>query len=329
MSSRVCALSALAALGWCGTLAAATSPPADGRPVRVEVVAYVLDISRIDSAEQSFTADVYVEAAWSDPRLAHEGPGPVSYGITDIWQPNLQFTNGRQLSTSMPDRLEVLPGGEVRYRQRFWGEFSQPMDLRAYPWDSQGLTLRLVTSGLTPDQVEIVPTSRIDSTISTDLSATDFDITGSDVAAETWRPAGAQREFASLRSTFVAERRSGYFIVKVIIPLTLIVMMSWLVFWLDPAQGGPQISVATTTMLTLIAFRFAVNASLPKISYLTRLDAFILASTVLVFLSLIEVTATTRLGRVKRLDAALRLDRWSRVAFPAVFAAAAFLTLGP
>ncbi len=297
--------------------------------MRVELVAYVLDISRIDSAEQSFTADVYVEAAWSDPRLAHEAPGPVSYGITDIWQPNVQFANGRQLSTSLPDRLEVLPSGEVRYRQRFSGDFSQPMDLRAYPWDTHRLTMRLVTSGLTPDQVEVVPTSRIDSTISTDLSVPDFDVTGSEVAAEAWRPAAAQRELASLRSTFVAERKGGYYIVKVIVPLTLIVMMSWLVFWLDPAEGGPQISVATTTMLTLIAFRFAVNDSLPKISYLTRLDGFILASTVLVFLSLIEVTATTRLGRIQRLEAALRLDRWSRVAFPAAFGVAAALTLGP
>jgi multisubunit Na+/H+ antiporter MnhB subunit len=270
-----------------------------------------------------------VEAAWSDPRLAHQGPGPVYHGIADIWQPNLLFTNGRQLTPSLPDRLEVLPGGEVRYRQRFWGEFSQPMDLRAYPWDTQRLTIQLITSDLTPDQVDLVPTSRVDRTIAADLSVADFDITGWEVVKETWRPTGARRDLASVRSTFIAERKTGYFTVKVIIPLTLILMMSWLVFWLDPAEGGAQIGVATTSMLTLIAFRFAINDSLPKISYLTQLDTFILASTVLVFLSLIEVTVTTRLARIDRLETALLLDRWSRLVFPVAFGVVAVFTWGP
>jgi hypothetical protein len=52
--------------------------------------------------------------------------------------------------------------------------------------------------------------------------------------------------------------------VKVILPLILIVAMSWIVFWIDPEESGIQISVAITTMLTLIAYRFAVGADLPK-----------------------------------------------------------------
>ena len=47
-------------------------------------------------------------------------------------------------------------------------------------------------------------------------------------------------------------------------------------------------------MLTLIAYRFAIGSEVPKLPYLTRLDAFILASSLLVFLSLIEVMLTTK-----------------------------------
>jgi hypothetical protein len=329
MYPGLCCLTALVAFGCWGTLAASSLPPVTDGPVRVEVVIYVLDINRVDSAEQSFSADVYVEARWSDPRLVHEGPGPVFSGLNEIWQPNLEFVNRLQLSQSLPDRLEVLPDGDVRYRQRFLGEFSQSMDLRAYPWDTQRLTLRLVASDYPPEQVELVPTTKIDRTISTGLSVPDFDITGWEAVAETWRPAGGRRGFASVRSAFVASRKSGYFTVKVIVPLILIVMMSWSVFWIDPSQGGPQIGVATTTMLTLIAFRFMIDASLPKIPYLTRLDTLIMASTVLVFLSLAEVIITSRLAQTGHLETAVRLDRLSRFVFPAGFGAVTLLTWGP
>jgi hypothetical protein len=98
-------------------------------------------------------------------------------------------------------------------------------------------------------------------------------------------------------------------------------MMSWSVFWIDPADGGTQIGVATTTMLTLIAFRFAIDNSLPRISYLTRLDEFVMASTVLVFLILFEVIITSRLAKTGLHERALKIDRWSRLVFPLVFVA--------
>ncbi len=49
-------------------------------------------------------------------------------------------------------------------------------------------------------------------------------------------------------------------------------------------------------MLTLIAYRFLLGGMLPRISYLTRLDYFLLGSTVLVFLALVEAACTSRLA---------------------------------
>ena len=110
-----------------------------------------------------------------------------------------------------------------------------------------------------------------------------------------------------------------YFVVKIILPLILIVAMSWIVFWIDPKESGIQISVAITTMLTLIADRFAVGAELPKVSYLTRLDFFILSGTILVFASLIEVIVTSTIAQQEKIELARKLDRWSRLLFPAIF----------
>ena len=74
-------------------------------------------------------------------------------------------------------------------------------------------------------------------------------------------------------------------------------MMSWAVFWIDPSDLGPQFSIAVTSMLTLIAYRFAIESNIPKLPYLTRLDAFILMGTLLVFLSLIEVIIVTTMAK--------------------------------
>jgi len=124
-----------------------------------------------------------------------------------------------------------------------------------------------------------------------------------------------------------AQRQYGYFIVKVIIPIFLIVMMSCVVFWIDPKESGTQINVAITMMLTLIAYRFAVGADLPKVSYLTRIDYFILAATFLVFASLIEVVITSTYARVGNLYRARKIDRWARILFPTTFILMAFESL--
>ncbi|NOZ22544.1 MAG: hypothetical protein GXP25_15790, partial [Planctomycetes bacterium] len=119
--------------------------------------------------------------------------------------------------------------------------------------------------------------------------------------------------------TFKMKRKAGYYVIKVIIPLVLIVAMSWAVFWIDPKETGANISVAVTAMLTLIAYRFAIGTFLPNVSYLTRLDYFILGSTILVFCTLAHVVVTNTYVTSGNLDHARKRDRWARWIYPSVF----------
>jgi cadmium resistance protein CadD (predicted permease) len=75
-------------------------------------------------------------------------------------------------------------------------------------------------------------------------------------------------------------------------------------------------------MLTLIAYRFAVDSQLPRLPYMTRLDVFFLISTLLVFFSLIEVLSTTILHNNQQTERAKRIDRSCRFIFPVIFAIA-------
>ena len=118
-----------------------------------------------------------------------------------------------------------------------------------------------------------------------------------------------------------AHRIQAFYFWKIVLPLTLIVAMSWAVFWIDPAHFGPQIGLSGTSMLTLIAFIFSTTNMIPVLGYLTRLDKFIGGSTILVFLALAQSLYTVRLVAADKTERAHRVDWWSRLTYPIAFVA--------
>jgi hypothetical protein len=60
-------------------------PGADVGPTQVSVGIWIVDISNIDSAQPSFSAEVGVVLRWKDPRLTHTGgfPSFAGAGATD------------------------------------------------------------------------------------------------------------------------------------------------------------------------------------------------------------------------------------------------------
>ena len=196
-----------------------------------------------------------------------------------------------------------------------------------FPFDQQKFTIQLGTSGYSPQEVKLVPDQGSRTGIADQFSLVDWDILDWKAAIAPFAPSLEEDTFAGFSLSIEAKRKYGYFIIKVILPLILIVMMSWVVFWIDPKESGTQISVAITSMLTLIAYRFAVGSDIPKVSYLSRLDYFILGATLLVFASLIEVVVTSTYAKVGQLDRARTIDRWARILFPLIFVLITFESL--
>ena len=291
---------------------------ADG-PTEVRIAVFVLDVDEVNNVSQSFDANVYIELRWQDLRLAHENPYEITRSLNDVWHPRIQFINQQRTWPIFPEIVEISPGGEVVYQQRVWGSFSQPLKLEDFPFDRQVFTVQLSSAGYSPQEIKLVSDLVSRTGIASQFSLADWDIVGWTVQVAPFAPSLEEEAFAGLSLSIEGKRKYGYFIIKVIIPLFLIVMMSWVVFWIDPKEAGSQISVAITTMLTLIAYRFAVGNDIPKVSYLSRLDYFILGATVLVFASLIEVVVTSTYARIGQLDRARSIDRWARVLFPLIF----------
>jgi hypothetical protein len=286
-------------------------------PKRVQIAVYVIDLDAVGTVEQNFTANVVVRLRWHDPSEAHGGPGAIEKPLSDIWCPRLQILNQQRIHPSLPETARIEPDGQVRYVQRYWGDFSQPLALRNFPFDEQDFHLRMVLAGVRRDEVELVSDADMVG-IAEQLSVPDWRVTGWSAGPETWEPVPGTR-LPGFTFRFEAARKRDYYIIKVIVPLVLIVVMSWVVFFTRPGESGTDIGVAMTAMLTLIAYRFAIGGFLPVISYLTRLDYFILGATVLVFSSMAQVVIVAYLVRSNRREWAVNVDRVARILFPAAF----------
>ena len=130
-------------------------PYKDAEPTRIQAFIEILDVDDIQSAEQNFHANVYVELSWHDPRLSHDNTGRVLRKLNEIWHPNIQFVNQQKLWSTIPDIVQISPEGIVTYSIRVWGSFSQPLDLREFPFDHQEFTIQLVELVYVNDEVVI------------------------------------------------------------------------------------------------------------------------------------------------------------------------------
>ena len=297
-------------------------PLAGQGPTPVELNIFLIDLDAIDSAAQSFQANVYFEAKWKDPRLADTSKGRTgTLPLDSIWNPRLQILNQQRLWSTLPDIAEVAPDGTVTQRARVWGDFSQPLDLRDFPFDNQKIRIDVVAAGYDSDEVKLVAGTL--NGIGKSFSIADWRVVDWHIETDIRIPGPKRVEDpgAGIGMVVETERLRGYYWIKVIAPLILIVAMSWAVNWIDPKDIGTKISITITAMLTLIAYRFAIGATLPQISYLTRMDLFILFSTILIYASLVNVITTAAFSRKGRPEIAKRIDQVSRWGFPLFFVA--------
>jgi len=288
------------------------SRPDPARPTEVQVSAYVIDVTLVEEPTHSFRADVVFVLDWKDPRLAMPGAAVRRVDADDAWHPRTVLLNERGASSRLGDDLRVGPDGTVRQVRRFVGSFGSRFDLRDFPLDSQTLRFELVFLDTAEGELEITlgdANGRRDP-----LSIADWSVDPARVSVEAIALT-PQLSLPGLVLEIPVRRRIGYYVWKILLPLVLIVGMAGTVFWIDPRNMGPQLSVSASSMLTLIAYRFSLGNLVPRLSYMTRLDHFILGATLMVFAALVEVIVTSGLASNGHHERAVRIDRVARVAY--------------
>jgi hypothetical protein len=193
------------------------------------------------------------------------------------------------------------------------------MNLKDFPLDRQQFNVWVIAPVLGGNRVELIPDTTARVLRNEQLSISDWTIAEPELVAKEYRATPQAGPLQGVALVVQAERKRGYYVIQVLIPLVAIVSMAWTVFWIDPSVVPTRIGVVVSTMLTLIAYRFMLGNLVPRLSYLTRLDYFMLGTTSIVVLTLFVMAGASYLRSQGHDEIVKRIDRVGRVAFPLVF----------
>ncbi len=298
------------------SMATAVLPQTSSGPVEVGLGFFFTDVLGVSDADQNIDVDVAMIMEWTDPRLV--GYGGCFLPFTSVWTPRASLLNSSRLTAKYVqarDRVQVLDNGRVRYIQRYSGIISTYHDLSYFPFDRQDFEFRMITPLYASDQVQFVPIDK-DIGIANRLNIEDWEF--GEVTAKVTDESLPTYDLphSMMTVTLHAERGILFYLFKVLVPLLLIVSMSWVVFWIPPSKFEAQIGFGATSMLTLIAFQFGLVNSVPKLTYFTSMDYLVIGATVLVYAAMFEALCTAMIFRRGHEDRAKMIERKSRWLFP-------------
>ncbi len=304
-------------------------PGEGGRRIEVSLAIYLVDFARINLREESFDMAGYLDTAWVDPGLKLEGADAKKqtrrFRPGQVWTPALEFVNAaEQVNSEREGDVYVDDSGRATQRVRFSHRFHSPMRLKRFPFDEQTLTIEVAAFDHFAHDLDLVIDREHGGRLE-DASVTDWDIER--VWAELDREPESPDDNRFAFKIQVA-RRSTFYLWRILMPITLLIFASWIVFWFEPMNLQPQISTGLAILLSLVTFTYAVDFSLPKVAYLTFIDRYTLTAFSIVLATLLTVTAIHIVGRGRGVEVALKIQKAARFAFPAAYLAILALITG-
>ncbi|XP_023294731.1 gamma-aminobutyric acid receptor subunit beta isoform X4 [Lucilia cuprina] len=272
-------------------------PNYGGPPVEVGVTMYVLSISSLSEVKMDFTLDFYFRQFWTDPRLAYRkrpGVETLSVGsefIKNIWVPDTFFVNEKQsyfhIATTSNEFIRVHHSGSITRSIRLTITASCPMNLQYFPMDRQLCHIEIESFGYTMRDIRYKWNEGPNSVgVSNEVSLPQFKVLGHrQRAMEISLTTG---NYSRLACEIQFVRSMGYYLIQIYIPSGLIVIISWVSFWLNRNATPARVALGVTTVLTMTTLMSSTNAALPKISYVKSIDVYLGTCFVMVFASLLE-----------------------------------------
>lgn len=298
-------------------------PGEAGHRIAVTVAITIIDFASINPQQEVFEMAGYLDLAWTDPTLVlpeeRGGRDRRRFRKGDIWTPELEFVNAaEQVESEREGDLYVDRAGRVVQRVRFSHKFRSTLDLKRFPFDRQTLHISISPFDLFAKDIDLIADHASTGKLP-GASVPDWRIDGTASRIEV--PAGGDPTDQTFRFEVQVTRRSMFYFWRVFLPLTLLVTASWSVFWIDEDAAPAKFGTAVTVLVSLVAFSYTIDFSLPKVPYLNFADTFSLTVFAYVLAVIFAVTAIHFMHRTNGPAAASRLERGARWGFPISFIA--------
>ncbi|XP_077483291.1 glycine receptor subunit alphaZ1-like [Amblyomma americanum] len=326
-----------------------------GTPTKVACEIYIRSFGSINPATMDYEVDLYLRQTWQDDRLTSPNVSrPLDLNdpklVQRIWKPEVFFANAKHAEfqyVTVPNVLvRVNPNGKILYMLRLKLRFACMMDLYRFPMDSQICSIELASFSKTTEELHLEWSESNPIILFEGLKLPQFEIQNinTSICMEKFHIG----EYSCLKADFHLQRSLGYHMVQSYLPTVLIVVISWVSFWLDVESIPARTTLGVTTLLTISSKGSGIQSNLPPVSYVKAIDVWMGACTGFVFSALLEFTVVSCLARMQARDKesnmvttkhgvaivnavpenqvplqctvrAKTIDQVCRVAFPAIF----------
>lgn len=294
--------------------------------IEVQVGIQMDQIASVDQKAENYDVVANLIFSWQDPELAFSPDTCECYSklfnLSEFveWTldnekrwPEFILFNQQGNRWSQNELVSINTEGEATYFERFSVTLQAPdFNFRKFPFDSQDFYIRV--QSLYSDDVYIYTDLEGASKLGSQLGEEEWQVTDFDTIIETVENLGERSQFSY---HFNANRALTFYIIRIFIPLTLIILVAWITFFLK--NYTRRIEITTGNLLLFIAFNFTISDFLPRLGYLTFLDV-ILASTFAI--SVVVVAFNVYLRRLEvngKEELALRIDQYTIWIYPLAF----------
>ncbi|XP_015907046.1 gamma-aminobutyric acid receptor subunit beta-like [Parasteatoda tepidariorum] len=271
-------------------------PNFGGAPLLIGMDMVIASFDSISEVNMDYTLTLYLNQFWTDERLIFSRE---NYELTlsgdfaeKIWVPDTFFANDKNSFlhevTEKNKMVRLRSNGEIAYGMRFTTTLACMMDLHYYPLDTQNCTVEIESYGYTVADVEMYWTQTPVIGVE-DAELPQFSIIKYETTNRMEKLATGTYQRLSL--SFELKRNIGYFIFQTYLPSILIVMLSWVSFWINHEATSARVALGITTVLTMTTISTGVRSSLPRISYVKAIDIYLVMCFVFVFAALLEYAA--------------------------------------
>ncbi|GFR96710.1 cys-loop ligand-gated ion channel-like isoform X4 [Elysia marginata] len=234
----------------------------------VFIKAVFLKIEDINTIQEYFSGLVFVQARWREPLLdSCFGKDVSNINWDGMWDPKLDINNTLgDVKEQIWRDVQFTAKGEAYAieKRRVKGKFTERMELQEFPFDVQDLSL-LITSGY---KEEVIRLEEDEEDISSVVIDTFVDV-------QEW----------DLKNFVQSE------------PRALISSLSFATFAIHRTRTWNRVQLSFILILACVTFKFAALQSVPKISYLTHLDRYILCTMLYLFCVAVWHASLSRFDR--------------------------------
>ncbi|EOB05788.1 Gamma-aminobutyric acid receptor subunit pi, partial [Anas platyrhynchos] len=254
----------------------------DNGPVSVGMSLDIASIDTISEINMDYTATIFLRQRWTDERLCFDGNKSLSLDgrlVEMLWVPDTFIVDSKKSflhDITVENRLiRIYPNGTVLYAIRITTTVACSMDLTKYPMDKQTCTLQLESWGYNINDVMFYWTRGNDSVRGLDTlrlaqyTVEDHFTSVSEAIYETGR-------YPKLVFHFELKRNILYFILETYVPSILLVVLSWVSFWISQSSVPARICIGVTTVLTMTTLMMGARTSLPNANcFIKAIDVYL------------------------------------------------------